>query len=220
MDNTWSDIRHVVFDWNGTLIDDLNLALGSVNQLRAGAGMEAITREQYRAQFRFPIADFYAAIGFDFADTPFAGIVAQYLSLFDGQVRHCPLHPGTEELLSHLTGRGIGVSILSASHREVLTDTIRAKGLFHHLTHIVGLEDGHASGKLAEALILDAKLGLQPQQILYIGDTGHDAEIAQKLGWQARMLLCGHQDETQLGQFPFPRLHDVSALLESFRRAQ
>lgn len=219
INNYWKDIHHVVFDWNGTLIDDLNLAVQSVNHVRTKMRLEPITREAYRANFRFPIADFYAAIGFDFEQNPFPDIVAEYLSVFDTRVKHCALHAGSAKLISNLHTRGIGVSVLSASRRAVLIETIRAKGLIKYLTHICGLEEAHAVGKLQEAAALNDRLGLQPHQILYVGDTDHDAYIAQTLGWQARMLLCGHQDEAPLSQFPYPRLSDVSALLDSFAAA-
>ncbi|MEO5725669.1 MAG: HAD family hydrolase, partial [Byssovorax sp.] len=53
-----SAVRHVVFDWNGTLIDDCALAVATVNALRAERGMTEITREDYRRSFRFPISAF------------------------------------------------------------------------------------------------------------------------------------------------------------------
>ena len=57
-------VQHVVFDWNGTLIDDCALAVASVNTLRDEIGLPRITREEYRRAFRFPIREFYRSIGF------------------------------------------------------------------------------------------------------------------------------------------------------------
>lgn len=220
MNSHWKDIRHVVFDWNGTLIDDLALAVQSVNHVRSLAGLEPITSNEYRARFRFPIEAFYAAIGFDFQKTPYSSVVKEYLSVFDAQVKYCSLHSGAEQLLSQLYLRGIGASILSASHRTVLTETIRAKGLSKYFMHITGLEDGYAVSKLQAALKMSKELDVKPHQVLYVGDTDHDAEIAQTLGWQARMLLCGHQDDIQLQKFPYPCLPDLSALLASLISAE
>ena len=213
-------VRHVVFDWNGTLIDDLDLAVRALNELCSKHGVDPVTRERYRQHFRFPIASFYLALGFDFDCTPFSDLVQDYLRVFDAGVRHCPLHAGSVAFLDHLQARGIGASVLSASHRGVLERTIADKGLSHRFTYVLGLDDELAAGKQGQARRLQSALALAPEQVLYVGDTTHDAEIADALGWSPCILSCGHQSEAQLAGSRISHLPGFDELHRRFAGAQ
>ncbi|PTL84522.1 HAD family hydrolase [Vitiosangium sp. GDMCC 1.1324] len=215
MRELWSQVRHVVLDWNGTLLDDVELAVKGVNHACTRFQVPAVTREHYRARFRFPISDFYASLGFDLSQVPFAEVIREYLSFFDARVRYCDLNDGAVDFLDCLRQNGIGLSILSASYRPTLIETIEAKGLSGYFTHVCGLGDERATSKLAEGRVLNEKLGLAGHQILYLGDTTHDVEIAEALGWNSCILSCGHQDETLLASCTSPKVPGIRALLGS-----
>ena len=53
---------HLVWDWNGTLLDDLSLVVSSTNEAFAAVGGRAVDADEHRQQFRRPVADFYAEI--------------------------------------------------------------------------------------------------------------------------------------------------------------
>lgn len=59
--------RHLILDWNGALIDDLDAAVAGVNLVLAELDLPPIDRYAYRRRFGFPIQDFYARLGVDFA---------------------------------------------------------------------------------------------------------------------------------------------------------
>ena len=80
-------IRHIIFDWNGTLLNDCDLAVATVNSLLADARRQPISREQYRRLFRFPIADLYRDLGFDTAGSNFRQLMQNYLSRFNAASR-------------------------------------------------------------------------------------------------------------------------------------
>ena len=54
---------HIVWDWNGTLLDDVDAGIGALNRMLADRGLPAITRDFYRARFRFPVRPLYFEIG-------------------------------------------------------------------------------------------------------------------------------------------------------------
>ena len=54
--------RHVVWDWNGTLLDDLSLVVACTNAVFASIGGRAVTADEHRVRFRRPVADYYAEI--------------------------------------------------------------------------------------------------------------------------------------------------------------
>lgn len=209
----FSGIEHLVFDWNGTLIDDIALAVNAVNRCGERYAVPPIDTARYRALFDFPIADFYAALGFDLQRTPFAQIVAHYLEHFDRNVAHCPLHDGVFEILEAAREAGIGVSIVSASHCDVLLHTLDAKGLYGRFEHIVGLSHNQATSKTAEALLLQKRLGTPANRTLFIGDTLHDYDVARAVGWKPLLVSTGHQDASRLQRADAPVFGSLGELL-------
>ncbi|AHG41787.1 phosphoglycolate phosphatase [Pseudomonas syringae CC1557] len=212
----FSGIEHVVFDWNGTLIDDIDLAVFAVNRCGEHFGVAPITAEQYRARFDFPIAGFYAALGFDLERVPFSSIVQHYLEHFDANVAHCPLQPGVIELLDAARRAGIGVSILSASHCDVLVQTLHAKGLHDCFEHVVGLSHNQATSKTAEAVLLQKTLGTPASRTLFVGDTLHDFDVAGAVGWSPVLVSTGHQDSERLRLSGAPLFSSLGDLLQRF----
>lgn len=190
--------RHLVLDWNGTLIDDLDAAVAGVNLVLAGQALAPIDRETYRQNFGFPIKDFYARLGIDFGRVGWPELGRKYLAYFNEAIRACPLHPGALELIHAARQQGWTVSVLSASERGTLDSNLREAGLWEHVDYVFGLEDASATGKLELARRLDARLGRPGDAALMVGDTDHDFEIAQALGWRAHSVSHGHQSRDRL----------------------
>ncbi|SMS11071.1 HAD family hydrolase [Pseudomonas viridiflava] len=215
----FSGIEHVVFDWNGTLIDDIDLAVFAVNRCGEHYDVAPINADLYRARFDFPIAGFYAALGFDLDRVPFPTIVQRYLEHFDAHVAECPLQPYVIEFLDAAMRAGIGVSILSASHCDVLVQTLKAKGLYDRFEHVVGLSHNQATSKTAEALVLQQTLGTPASRTLFIGDTLHDFDVACAVGWSPVLVSTGHQDIERLRISGAPLFQNLGELLEHFAPA-
>lgn len=188
-----SQIRHVIFDWNGTLIDDCELAVATVNALRVERGMPRITHEQYREAFRFPISAFYRSIGFDLNDKAFSALMVRYLVLFNAKVDDCPLHAGARETVAHLRSSAIRTHILSASQQHTLLRSLEAKGLIGAFDEVVGSSDHLAADKQTLGAWLASKLQADCSSVLYVGDTDHDHEVARALGWKFLFVAHGHQ---------------------------
>ncbi|MEE5046041.1 HAD family hydrolase [Pseudomonas alliivorans] len=216
----FTGVEHVVFDWNGTLIDDIDLAVVAVNRCGEHYSVAPITADQYRARFDFPIAGFYAALGFDLDSVPFPIIVQRYLEHFDAHVAECPLQPYVIEFLDAARRAGIGVSILSASHCDVLVQTLKAKGLYDRFEHVVGLNHNQATSKTAEALMLQKTLGTPASRTLFVGDTLHDFDVACSVGWSPVLVSTGHQDSERLRLSGAPLFRNLGELLERFMPAR
>ncbi|HEY1609718.1 MAG TPA: HAD hydrolase-like protein, partial [Paraburkholderia sp.] len=169
--------------------------------------------DRYRTLFDFPISDFYAALGFDFVRTPFATIVQHYLECFDANVAECALHGGVLGFLDAARAAGVGISILSASHRDILLDTLDAKGLRDRFEQIVGLSHNRATSKAVEATLLQQALNRSPARTLYIGDTLHDYDVARSVGWQPILVSTGHQDARRLHSSGAPVYRGLTDLL-------
>ena len=74
-----ADKQHIIWDWNGTLLDDVPHAVKTINHFLEKHGLEQLDHERYRNIFRFPIFDYYQALGFDFKKAPFESLCHQYV---------------------------------------------------------------------------------------------------------------------------------------------
>ena len=74
----------VIWDFNGTIADDIDLGIGAVNKMLAERGLPILsTREEYRAKLRFPIKDYYADLGFDFSKEPYEKLAHEWIALYN-----------------------------------------------------------------------------------------------------------------------------------------
>src|SRR4051812_22587342 len=99
-------IRHVIWDWNGTLLDDAWLCVDVMNELLLQRGLPQITLADYAALFRFPVRDYYTALGFDFEREPFERVGTAFIEGYAAREAACGLRAGADEILTGVAARG------------------------------------------------------------------------------------------------------------------
>src|SRR5690348_2232161 len=114
------DIDHVIWDWNGTLLNDVPHAVDTINLLLEPRGLPLIDIERYREIFGFPIRGYYETLGFDLQAESFAGLCDQFVDRFLAKVGECSLAPGSCELLGQIKASGKKQSVLSATEQRSL----------------------------------------------------------------------------------------------------
>ena len=87
------DINTIIWDWNGTLLDDVDICIDIINELLSIRNQQPLTRSRYREIFTFPVKDYYSKAGFDFTQEPFDKIpVVDKEDTFHTQLRsHCQI---------------------------------------------------------------------------------------------------------------------------------
>ena len=188
---------HLVWDWNGTLLDDLSLVVSATNQAFAAVGGRAVDADEHRSRFRRPVAEFYAeilerAVDADefekldriFHDAYRMGLTSMTLAADAmGALRSWP---GTQ-------------SLLSMWFHEELVPAVETYGLAGVFARVDGLRTevgGHLkAGHLAEHL---AGLGLRGEQVVLIGDSLDDAAAAASVGGAAVLYTGGFTDPVRL----------------------
>ncbi len=88
------DIDHVIWDWNGTLLNDVPHAVDTINFLLGPRGLPLMSIERYREIFSFPIRRYYETLGFDLQAESFADLCDQFIDRFMAKVGECALAPG------------------------------------------------------------------------------------------------------------------------------
>jgi phosphoglycolate phosphatase len=190
--------RKILWDWNGTLLDDLRVCVEAIAEEMRLRGLEPVDEARYRELFGFPVRDYYAKLGFDFARHPFEEVGGAFLRRFHARLHECRLHPGRRETLEALQARGIRQSILSAAHEPALHAQVRGQGIEHLFERVYGLDDEHAAGKVERGRELMRDLGVDPRETLLVGDTDHDLEVGRALGVDVVLVADGHQNEERL----------------------
>lgn len=208
--------KHVIWDFNGTLLDDVPLSVWCDNQLLADMGLPAISLATYRSEMRAPLADFYQGIGVDLAQYPYAEINLAFMRLFEENFSRAPLREGTLETLQAVQEAGVTQSIVSATYEPALLVQTEALALTPWMLRITGLLDRLSGHKKDRAAWHIGELALRPEELVLVGDTLGDAELATHLGCRCILLAGGHTDEERLGHTGHPLAHsmdEVGALL-------
>ncbi len=187
-------LKALIWDWNGTLLDDVDYAIGCMNRLLAARSMPAMSRARYRAIFTFPVETYYQRLGFNSDQEPFSVLSREFIDHYYRQLDKPELHVGARELLAELADLGLVQCILSAMENEPLLRQLHRHDIGRYLTAVQGLDHIQANSKTAEGELLLQQLQLDHSQILFVGDTYHDLEVGRHLGLRVVLLTLGHQD--------------------------
>lgn len=190
--------RHVIWDWNGTLLDDLDYSIGVMNGLLRRRGLPEMTRERYHAIFEFPVQLYYSRLGFDTARDDFHKLSVEFISGYDAHRWDCALHTSARPTLEAVDRAGASQSLLSAYRDETLREIVAHFGLTSHFRELAGLDNIYAHSKVELGRRQLARLGVPPADIVLIGDTLHDLEVARELGVDCVLVSAGHQPAEKL----------------------
>lgn len=189
----------VIWDWNGTLLDDVDLCVEALNWLLAQFGYpQRYDREQYQAIFGFPIEDYYRRAGFDFSRDSFADLAERYMQFYIPHSMACPLAAAAPGALAAVRAAGCRQVILSASPVTTLHRQAQNLGVAGWFDELLGLGDIYARSKVQLGRDWMARGGRDPARALLVGDTLHDAEVARELGVRCVLCAAGHQPRAVL----------------------
>lgn len=184
-------IRNAIFDWSGTLVDDLQAVLEATNFVFRQAGVSEITREQFREEFQLPFKGFY--------DRFVPHVPLDKLEVwFHGHFRQCqhtvtPL-PHARPFLELCRRRSVRTFALTAVPAEHFGLQARVLGLGHFIdTAYTGVIDKTA--RIKE--LLDSHT-LVPEETVFIGDMQHDIDTAHHGGVHSCAVLTGYNSRAQL----------------------
>jgi phosphoglycolate phosphatase len=140
--------KHIIWDWNGTILCDVNLGIEIMNGLLHQRSLPLLTSLSYRDLFTIPVKDYYARLGFDLAKEPFEIVGKLWMDEYELRKFECVLYDGIVGVLDNIQQLGIGQSILSAYSQHTLDQMVGHYGLRKYFTHIAGLDNIYAASKL------------------------------------------------------------------------
>ena len=204
----------IIWDWNGTLLNDMHLSVQTINEMLVMRHLPQLSILSYKEVFAFPVKDYYQKIGFNFEHEPFEIPALEFIERYNEQVSGCSLHQDSLRILDYFHSIGIRQFILSAMHQDILNDCLKHYRIDHFFEHISGLDNHFAVSKVANGHRLIAELNLDAKELILIGDTIHDFEVASELGCQCVLIANGHQSKAVLEATGVMVLDELNQLLD------
>lgn len=190
--------KHILWDWNGTLLDDVWVSVKSINIILNRYKIDEITICKYLEIFTFPVIDYYKKIGFNFEKDPFEKIGTEFILEYTKNQFLPDLHTNSLETLTKIKALEVPQSIVSAATQKMLDKMMKHHKLNNYFKYVVGQDNHYAYGKEEKVKELIKIEKIKPSEVLYIGDTIHDFDVADNLRIDCLLLSHGHTSYTRL----------------------
>ena len=217
-----AQIQTVLWDWNGTLLDDRDVSLACLNGLLEEFGYpQRYDLATYQEIFGFPIEEYYLRAGFDFTRHPYPMLAQRYMQRYIPGAGGCGPTAGAAETLAALRRQGLRQVILSVSRRDTLIEQVTARGLAGYFDELLGMADIYGKSKVQIGRDWMERAGADPAAAVMLGAPLHAAEGAAALGVRCILFTGGHQSRARLQTALCPladRLAQIPALLAALPR--
>lgn len=204
---------NIIFDWSGTLVDDLGPVIEATNAVLSRYGIAALDREGFRRKFRLPYREFYAEM---LPDVPLAELEDHFRAAFSAAVSPVTVLPHAREKLEWCAASGIRAFVLTSMDENAFLGQLREFGFerFFEATYAGVLDKREVIHRILETH------GLDPATTVFVGDMTHDVETARHGGIASVAVLTGYQHSEVLAAVrPDLTVPDLKVLRELLGRS-
>jgi phosphoglycolate phosphatase-like HAD superfamily hydrolase len=185
--------KHLVWDWNGTLLDDLTLVVAATNACLAAVGGPQVTAEEHRRDFRRPVVDYYSLVlGRVVTPDEFKRLDDAFHDAYRAGMASCTLTADAQAAMANWAGTQ---SLLSMFFHDELVREVARHGLAGRLARVDGLP-GSVGGHLKASYLAAhlAALDLPGSSVVLIGDSVDDSAAAASVGAECVLYAGGFTD--------------------------
>ncbi|WP_306366772.1 HAD family hydrolase [Nocardiopsis sp. CC223A] len=188
-----NDITHIVWDWNGTLLDDNHANLSAVNAVCAAYGVDPVELDHWRGVFRRPLVPLYEELlGRPLAEGEWERLEKLYDEDYLRHLPACELAQGVPDVLLDWAGAGRTQSLLSMASHDHVVPLVAERGLAPHFTRVDGRRYDTEIDSKAEHLVHHLSgQDIDPSRVVLIGDIDDDARAARAAGAHAILVSTG-----------------------------
>ena len=194
-------IKHIFLDFNGTLLDDRELCLDLLNVFLREQNKKEVDMETYKNIFGFPVIDYYIRAGLTFDNESFESMADRFIDQYKKLSLNCKLYDDVKDTLRYLRDKDIKLIMLSASEINNLLYQTDYYSITEYFDEILGTNNIYAQSKESVGINFIKENNIDLDECLFIGDTNHDYDVAQKMGIDVMLVLCGHQSKEVLQKF-------------------
>lgn len=173
--------NQIIWDWNGTLLDDVGLSINLINEFLKQRNKPIISIEKYKEIFDFPVRDYYLRAGFDFSIETFEKVGLEYCNQFEVRIEECALHKNAEKILEYLNKKNIKQAILSSTEQCRLEKMVKYYKIEKYFEKVIGQHNYYAEGKVEVGNKYLEEQKIVKEETILIGDTSYDAYVASKI---------------------------------------
>lgn len=206
-------IKYIIWDWNGTLIDDTWLFVDLMNAELNSRNLPVITIGDYQKYFTFPVKKYYETLGFDFNKEDFKDVGYAFIQKFKNRKFEAKLFSSTKYILNFVKKENIKQSIVSAQEHNLLNETVNHYQLNSYFESVLGIDNYYADSKIQIAKNLREKIKHKDKEILLIGDSTHDFEVSQALNINCVLYSKGHYTKKRLEKCNCPIIDNHQQLI-------
>lgn len=203
---------HVIWDWNGTLIDDAQETINVVNRQLRGQDLPETTLAQYREIYEHPVKKIYDRLGFTLDEQSWPRFVDEWFEDYSSKVHTLSLHHDAHDTLTTFRSRGCVQAVLSALPHDLLTTCVEQHGVAPFFHTVLGLQDRFGASKVANGSWVMQQISAHPAGTLVIGDSSHDYEVAHALGVDCLLVCRGLESRSRLEANGCPVFEDFGEL--------
>lgn len=208
---------HIVWDWNGTLLHDIDAVIEATNAAFAEIGLPPITLARYRELYCVPVPRFYERLlGRLPTENEWAEMDTVFHRHYFARVEDAGLAEGAARLLAELRAAGTTQSLCSLAPHEHLVPLVRRHGIEEHFARVDGSRrDGPSKGKALQMAAHVAALdGFDPRRTVVVGDAVDDALAAAHVGARAVLYTGGSHSRASLETAGVPVVDSLAEAVE------
>lgn len=193
-------MKTIFFDFNGTIINDVDLCYNILNKMLEDNNLPKITIDRYKDIFTFPIKEYYMKAGFDFNIKSFEDLSKDFINLYQQASLSCPLYEGVVDSFLYFKEKGYNLVVLSASQIDNLKEQLNHFNITSYFNSILGISNIYAKSKVDIGLNYINENHLNKEDCIMIGDTLHDKEVCDALCIKCVLYKQGHQSYNVLSK--------------------
>jgi len=206
----------VVWDWNGTIVDDAQLFVDIMNPFLKEQHLPLIDVGAYRESFEFPIINYYRRLGFDFKKESFKSLGSRFIDIYQEKRFNAPLFSGIFNIIKKLNKAGVLQFVVSAQESSLLSSSVKHYGLHNFFCAFKGVNNFFADGKVELAINLKNDYLSNIKNVFVVGDSLQDLLVARSLNATPLLVSYGHYAKHRLVGYNGAILIDSVAALNTF----
>jgi phosphoglycolate phosphatase-like HAD superfamily hydrolase len=207
-------VRHVVWDWNGTLFDDHVAVVAAVNDALAVLGIDPIDSQIYRSRFTRPVQRFYEQLaGRRIGSGEWQALDDAYHGSYRARLERLALAPDALTALASAEAAGLTQSLLSMWRHHDLVALVERVGIGRFFLRVDGLRVPGGGGKTEHLAAHLAALSVDAAAVLLVGDALDDLAAARAVGAHCVLYDGGSHHRHALEATGVPVVDTLTAAL-------
>lgn len=186
----------VIFDWNGTILDDAFCVLNATNYALSSVGVAPTTMEKYCTEYTIPLNKTYKALGCseEQIEDKDGKLISSFFDHYQKHLVHTNLREGANIVLACLKQMNVKNAVLSNATVQIITEQSKRLGAYDFIDDVLAHDMDLSApfrksgkGDWLTKYVADQKI----DQAIVVGDTPEEAEIANDHGFVSILITGG-----------------------------